>query len=345
MRRVMRWSVLGGVILALAALLAWMFVKGREEVARERERERPVKMAPRVSRTAEGETVVWLDQETGARVGLGVEPLASGEISAEITAYGSVLDPAPLLELATERLSARAALAASKADYERLAALHEDDVNASRRSVEAAEAQYRTDDNRAALAERRIRASWGDAIAGLSEGDLRETVERMANGATCFVRVDLAPGETVPSRPTAARLETLGDETHMLTTRMVFDAPTVEARLQGRGFLVRIESPGTNLRPGSAVVARLALAGRPRPGALVPRSAVVRFAGRAWLYLEIGEGRFARRELDATHPTDAGWLTSALQPGRRVVIGGAQTLLSEEMKSQIQVLGEGEGKD
>lgn len=46
---------------------------------------------------------------------------------------------------------------------------------------------------------------------------------------------------------------------------------------------------------------------------------------------------FARREVNLDHPTESGWfVTKGFNPGSRVVVEGAQTLLSEELKSQFE---------
>jgi hypothetical protein len=86
------------------------------------------------------------------------------------------------------------------------------------------------------------------------------------------------------------------------------------------------------------------LGGAPRSGTVIPRSAVVHAAGRAWAYLQAGDLQFVRREIPLDHPAERGWFTTAhFHAGDRVVVAGGQILLSEESKSQIQVGEEGTG--
>ena len=69
-----------------------------------------------------------------------------------------------------------------------------------------------------------------------------------------------------------------------------------------------------------------------------PRAAVVRSEGRAWVYVQLGEPRFRRQVVNLDAPTPGGWFAaSGVGPGDRVVVDGAQTLLSEEFKSQIKL--------
>ena len=70
---------------------------------------------------------------------------------------------------------------------------------------------------------------------------------------------------------------------------------------------------------------------------IVPQPAVVRQSGQTWVYVQIAEDQFARREVALEEPVADGWFTRSLPGGSRVVSTGAQTLLSEEFKSQIQV--------
>ena len=59
---------------------------------------------------------------------------------------------------------------------------------------------------------------------------------------------------------------------------------------------------------------------------------------RAWAYFQIAPTQFERRQLVVTSPAMRGWfVTSGFAAGDRFVVTGAQALLSEELKSQIQV--------
>ena len=90
MNRTLKWIILmllaGGVVVALS----FAFMEGREEMAREREREAPIKIAPRISRNAEGDLVVTLDAETQKRMALETATLVTDTVHPEVAAYGRV---------------------------------------------------------------------------------------------------------------------------------------------------------------------------------------------------------------------------------------------------------------
>lgn len=62
-------KLLLGVVLTvgLIGLLIFAFIEGRAELAREREREQPIKIPPRISRNQNGEFIVTIDRETQVR--------------------------------------------------------------------------------------------------------------------------------------------------------------------------------------------------------------------------------------------------------------------------------------
>jgi hypothetical protein len=77
--------------------------------------------------------------------------------------------------------------------------------------------------------------------------------------------------------------------------------------------------------------------GRLERGVIIPAGAVVWSQGTAWCYVEESPGKFVRTAVQTSNPVSAGWfVTASIDPNARVVTSGAQTLLSEEFRSQIQ---------
>jgi hypothetical protein len=68
----------------------------------------------------------------------------------------------------------------------------------------------------------------------------------------------------------------------------------------------------------------------------VPTSAIVWHDGQPWVYREARDHGFVRVAVPAMPGAGSSlFVDSALTPGQRVVIRGAQTLLSEEFRQQI----------
>jgi len=65
-------------------------------------------------------------------------------------------------------------------------------------------------------------------------------------------------------------------------------------------------------------------------GVVVPAAAVVIAQGGTWAYIEEPGGSFVRRAVSLSQPSGAGYFTTAVHPGERVVVQGAGQLLARE---------------
>ena len=69
------------------------------------------------------------------------------------------------------------------------------------------------------------------------------------------------------------------------------------------------------------------------------RCTSVRHAGQGWIYVQTSEDTFTRRRIALDHSTEKGWFVNGeVAANERVVVRGAQALLSEEQKYKIKLL-------
>jgi hypothetical protein len=267
-------------------------------------------------------------------MGLQVAHPAAASFSPELKGYGRTLDPAPLAALITELASSQAAYAASSNELVRLKTLS-NQGNASPRALQAAEASAQHDQLVVQSARDRLLLSWGKAIA--EQNDLPAFVQSLTSQNTVLVRVDLPAGETLASLPPGARVATLSGNS--AEAEFLEPAPNVDPQTQGQGFLFLLQARALRLLPGEAVTAWLKLAGDPLTGAVIPREAVVRTEGAGWVYVQKsgGDENFTRTSIALDHPVETGWfVTQGVTTNDYVVVTGAQTLLSEELKSSLK---------
>jgi len=336
------------VVAGIGALLVWAFIIGREEFAKEQERERPVKAPLRVS-TQGGESVVTLDQATQKKSGIVVAPLKAVSHQEELRAYGMVMELQDLVDLrnsfATAKAQAektQASLEASRREYDRLKVLQES-RNISAKVFQAAEAAWRSDEASARAAETAlnvsegtIRQRWG-AILARSLFDASPAFERLLQRQDVLVQVTLPPAAHLSSAPRHARIQS--SEWKLTATTLVSPSPRTDPRIQGTSFFYLAPVQGTDLLPGMNVLAYLPN-GSQSQGVIVPASAVVWWQGKAWIYRQKDSDRFVRQEIPTDTPVKDGWFVGkGLSSGDRIVVSGAQLLLSEELRSQIQVGG------
>lgn len=350
MTKPLRW-VLGSVIVILSgALLIWAFLQGRKEAATEAERERSVKAPRRVS-TENGETVITLDAATQARNDIEISTLKPATYREGRRANAVVLPVQDLTSLrnnylmtAAEVEKTKAAVAVSQQEYERLKQLYQDNQNVSAKALQAAEGAWRSDQaslrvaqDSLALNESLARQTWGNTLANW-----------LISGAPSFNRV-LAQQELLlqVSLPQGSGADPPADASVQMPdgkiqpSRLVSAFPRVDPRIQSPAYLYIMPS-----RRGIAAGMTLLLLvaeGPVRRGVVIPYSAVVWWQGKAWAYVQTAPERFARREVPTDAPASSGWfVTPEFRPGDKVVTRGGQQLLSEEFRSQIQVLGEGD---
>jgi hypothetical protein len=292
-----------------------------------------------------------------------------GEVLADGAMIGAIqprVEPATRVDLEarlaaakSDALVAAAALDAARAAFERARALNAEGKIVSDRAVQDAESKMKAEEARLTAAratERLISASLG-AVSGptapvplavIHGGEVVEVparpgetigsdqpILRVASFDTVLAKVDVPAGERVAT-VTAARVVLVGREDHPLHGERVAQT-AADPKTRGQAFLFRLHGDSVPLRPGEAVTAYLAMPGAGRAGVVIPYAAVIRHQGRAWVYVERGDGQFARHLVMLDYPTAGGYFTSAFRPGERVVGTGAQVLLSEEQKSLIRV--------
>lgn len=319
------------VVLMIAALIA-SYVQMSQERKSEANDDTPIAAESRMQTGSNGQTIVILDSKAQDLIGLQTATLTAATLPPESKAYGRVLDSAALVALHGETVAAQAAAQAAQREYERLKTLSAQD-NTSARALETAEAEMKRDQSLLATAAAQLVAASARAVADEPPGFFQS----LARQESVLVRLDLPAGETLVETPVAARFILPGTE-QAVVADFLGRAATTDPQAQGAGFLFVATNAPATLAPGLAVAGLLRLPGAPSGGVIVPDSAVVRSDGHAWIYIQTTDTAFARREILLDRPAATGWfITQGAAPGDKVVVTGAQTLLSEEHKSEIQI--------
>src|SRR5262249_32358432 len=144
------------------------------------------------------------------------------------------------------------------------------------------------DDILVEAAQAKLKLAWGKSIA--ERKDLPEFIESLVSLRTAIVRIDLPMGEALTALPTAARVGPVAAEQNLIDAKFLGIATSADPQMQGQSFLFVAEA--NSLLPGAAVTAWLTVAGKPKSGVFVPSSALVRFEGEVFVYLQKGEDKF-----------------------------------------------------
>jgi hypothetical protein len=345
-----RANALIAVMAAIIAVLAWALVYyARDELELTAEHAEEEIETPSAAAESGGFAVVRVSAESQKASGIQTAALDTATSSAGAEVYGIVVNLQPLFELRgrylaalAERRALRAGAANSRGEYERLKMLHADDRNVSERAVQAAEAQWRSDEARVQGAEQaaesirdEIRASWGPVV---TEWVIDPDEPRFAAlAAQRAVIAQLAFPHELQSSAGRASLSVapVSARAAQLPARYVSPAPQTDATLPGATYFYLVEGQG--LRSGMRVAGQLKLGGKERDGVAVPEAAVVWHGGRAWAYVREEPAVFVRKPVSTAEEIGNTWFNAdGFQAGDEVVVSGAQLLLSEELKFQIR---------
>ncbi len=286
-----------------------------------------------------GETVITLDPATQTRLGLAVAALNATTSRAQQGFPAVVLSPGDLVTARTNLLAAQAqvqktqfAESVASKEYSRLKTLYANDQNVSQKSLEAAQGTAEADQTDVATAQQDldlqkslIAQSWGSTIADWAQQD-SPGFGRVIDQRDALVQVTL-PAEASFNAPRSVAIQNLDGSKIDATLVSVF--PRVDPRVQGRNFLYVMPSRSP-AAPDTNLIAQVSV-GSEMKGVVVPTSAVVWSEGRAWVYQQTGASQFTRRPVPTGLPLANGYFVSqGLPTADKVVIVGAQALLSEE---------------
>lgn len=342
--------VIGGMA-AIIVLLAWAVVYfGRDEWTLGKGDDYEKAGAPsRVSTTGDS-PVIKIPVRVQSASGIETQALKAASFERELRVYGTVVNLQSLIELRSRYLAAvaeadviRASLASSAREYERLRQLYQDDRNVSERAVQAAEAGWRGDQARLAASRQlatglieSMRNQWGDELARRATDSRSLVFSRLLSHEDVIVQLILPfdiNGNA--NNKGVVGVAPMAQKAVERPGQFISASPQSDATIPGKTYFYRV--PDGDLRSGMRVAGRIKLSGKPQHGTLVPASAVVWNAGKAWVYIKRGEHEFERREVNTRYELGEGWFSAdGFSEGEEVVVSGAQLLLSEEFKYQIR---------
>jgi hypothetical protein len=184
-----KWIAAAVAVLAVLVIVVWIFAGTAKDEGDEAEK--VTSAPPKISHSSGGEIVVELNRDEQARIGLETAGLTAVTQSQEATAYGVVLDPAPLAALNAELASTRAAVAASRAEYERARLLHSEQQNVSLKDFEAARAKFQADQAQLNLRYQRLADEWGVQLSAMTPAERASLIDALTKRIAGIVRLSL----------------------------------------------------------------------------------------------------------------------------------------------------------
>lgn len=347
-RQLWRRALFSAVVATIAALIIWGFMAGRDEVAKEAERDRPIAAPLRIAEL-DGQPAVKLDAETRKRSGIEISALSPAPYQAQRRGYGMVLDLGQLTELTNayanvraQQQTSQAKLDASKTALDRARGLYRNQQNISLAQLQAADAAFQSDQAALAAAESQLRTVAATAVQALGlvlgKGipDGSPLITRLIERQDFLLQVTLPPGAGIAAPPETATVQVENRRPTLIS--FVSPAPRTDTRIQGASFLY-LAPESSGLLPGMNVLVSLPV-GASSDGLAIPSSSIVWWQDRAWIYRQNGPDLFVRMQISTDIPSKDGGYIVKLPKDTEVVTRGAQALLSEEFRAQLHVKGD-----
>jgi hypothetical protein len=337
----------------LIIILFWVLVfYGKDEYDSYNQAQEEEVVTPNLVKQVKGATVVTLSKDGQKQSDIQTVSLTSSQHQKTLNTLGNVISIDTLIELRTRYLNAkananiaRASLANSKQDYQRMQSLNRDDRNVSDHVMLAAQAAFKADQAKVQAAETEannlndtMRQTWGETLANeASKEPASASLQSLLQHKEVLLLITLPADSNVKAGETISVVPT-GAQTKAINAKLVAASPQTDSTIQGRTYYFR--APAENLRAGMRVSVEMkdSASNKASDGVAVPASAVVWYAGKPWVYKKQGEESFIRLPISTDNEINGGWFNRSeqLAAGDNLVVNGAQLLLSEEFKYQIK---------
>jgi membrane fusion protein, multidrug efflux system len=337
----------------LIIILFWVLVfYGKDEYDSYNQAQEEEVVTPNRVKQVKGATVVTLSKDGQKQSDIQTVSLTSSQHQKTLNTLGNVVSIDTLIELRTRYLNAkananiaRASLANSKQDYQRMQSLNRDDRNVSDHVMLAAQAVFKADQAKVQAAETEannlndtMRQTWGETLANeASKEPASASLQSLLQHKEVLLLITLPADSNVKAGETISVVPT-GAQTKAINAKLVAASPQTDSTIQGRTYYFR--APAENLRAGMRVSVEMkdSASNKASDGVAVPASAVVWYAGKPWVYKKQGEESFIRIPISTDNEINGGWFNRSeqLAAGDNLVVNGAQLLLSEEFKYQIK---------
>ena len=228
----------------------------------------------------------------------------------QLEAYDLVIDPVALVTDMGRVESTQAAWHAAQADVARLAALYRDNLNASLKSLQLAQAQESETGAQARAAATTFALQWGP-VATLGAQKRHALIDALSANRQLLVHAGLPGQRLADSVGPRALLEIDGVN---VAARVLGSLQRTDPQLRGAGWLLAVERA-------------------PVKGLLVPAVALLYGEKGAYVYRNAGRNTGGKHQYEAVavqllSAVGEGWLVSGLNAADAIVVDGAGVLWS-----------------
>ncbi|AFJ02820.1 hypothetical protein Q7C_1672 [Methylophaga frappieri] len=292
---------------------------------------------------------VELDSDLIELAGIKTAIVKEAILSPEVRAWASVHSVQPLLEqrgeLVQQQAQRKEAEVVMDAMYQEWSRLQElatqagsianKEVASAKAKWQAAKARFDSAQLHFDLIKNKIAGYWPETIADWITADNSLALNRIVSRQDSLLRVSLPVGSSLNSEVKTLSVVLPNQEKALKTA--TFIAPVLSGNQSAFGqsyyFLIKDTALPESLRLDVWVPKQPTAL----KGVSIPGEALVWYGGQQWIYVRRSLENFQRVSAQSMIPTAIGVfdINNLISPQEKVVIRGAQTLLSEEFKWQI----------
>lgn len=265
----------------------------------------------------------------------------------EFSTYGKVVSLEPLLTLRQQYLAAQAQQDSAAAKYQeadlnlnRTRNLHQQDIVSTRRLQEQ-QALWRNEKAKLATSNYQqqtilaaSRLQWGNTLTRWFTQNQGQQAEQFLSHRAQLLQITLSANMRLAQDVTSIEVDEHGRRDQAIKATLISPSPQVDPVTQGERYFFKIE--GRSLPFGAHITAWITYGKQESAGVIIPENAVVWHLGQAFVFIKSEEGEFSRRLLAEQIPIKGGYFAaSGFKADEDIVVSGAQTLLSQELKNLI----------
>jgi|AZIC01.1.fsa_nt_gi hypothetical protein len=294
------------------------------------------------------EMQVRIEGDISDYAGIELLNLTETDFFPEYKALAQVIDLRPMLNVRSQYQQALATLNVAKVaersagqELSRLKQLSKGTGSVAAKKINYAQATYnevaaKLEGSRVELQAIKEQAlqTWGETLATwIVEKDSKEW-QRLLQHNDSLLLVTLAAKDTLAADVSFIRISR--DGSRKQARKAYYVSPALQTDNVSQGETYYFKTATGKLRTGMRLDAWIVEASKPFRGVFIPEQAIVWHQGQQWVYVQIDDDLYERRPLIAGQVSVGGVFTQTdLITGDKLVLKGAQMLLSEEFKWQI----------
>lgn len=291
--------------------------------------------------------VLLLDQAGQKLAGIQTQTLVRVRQTPEFAAYGTVVNPEPLLSIRQQFLAASAQQNSAQARYSEAAQnlsrtrdLHQQDIVSTRRLQEqqaiwqADKANLASNSYQQQLIAANSRLVWGDTLSNWFTHAQDKNAAQLLEHRAQLLQITLPASSRLDPGVKLIHIHERGQRQAALPATLISAAPQVDPVSQGPRYFFKCAD--CRLPFGTHVTAWIPEGGKADSGVNIPQPALVWHLGQAFVFIKTDAEHFSRRALKQYSSNSQGYFVADdLRSGEEIVTTGAQTLLSQQLKGLI----------